>query len=161
MPTLSKEEMNWISLLLEKTGAMAKDCVLFEDEKIIFLMNKGDTGRVIGKKGSNIKQLSKEFSKEVQVVEYADTVDKMAINSIVPVQAKNIHMKREKNGKNSIIINVSPQDKFRAIGKNGIILKRSRLLLKRHFDIDNVYINVERQQNQSSSNNEAKSVSQN
>ena len=43
MPTLSKEEMDWISLLLEKTGAMAKDCII-EDERIIFLLNKGDTG---------------------------------------------------------------------------------------------------------------------
>ena len=40
---------------------------------------------------------------------------------------------------------VQPKDRARAIGKNGITLKRSKAILKRHFNIDNVFINVENQ----------------
>ena len=35
---------------------------------------------------------------------------------------------------------VQQKDKGRAIGKGGSVLKRSRMLLKRHFDVDNVFI---------------------
>ena len=146
MPTLSKEEMDWISLLLEKTGAMAKDCII-EDERIIFLLNKGDTGRVIGKNGSNIKQLRSTLGKEVQVVEFGDAVEKLAMNTIAPVRVSNVVLKKEKNGKSSIVMYVSAKDRARAIGKNGATLKRSKSILKRHYDIDNVFINVDTQKN--------------
>ena len=152
MPTLSKEEMNWISLLLEKTGAMAKDCII-EDERIIFLLNKGDTGRVIGKNGQNIKQLRNSFGKEVQVVEYGDVVEKLAVNSIAPVRVDNVVFRKDKNGKSSIVMFVQPKDRARAIGKNGSTLKRSKAILKRHFNIDNVFINVATQKSKSKTEN--------
>lgn len=146
MPTLSKEEMNWISLLLEKTGAMAKDCII-EEERIIFLLNKGDTGRVIGKNGQNIKQLRSTFSKEVQVVEFNEAMEKLAMNTIAPVKVKNVVLKKEKSGKSSIVMYVDAKDRARAIGKGGATLKRSKSILKRHYNIDNVFINVETQKN--------------
>ena len=144
MPTLSKEEMDWISLLLEKTGAMAKDCII-EDERIIFLLNKGDTGRVIGKNGQNIKQLRSTLGKEVQVVEYGDAVEKLAMNTISPVKVSNVVLKKDKNGRSTIVMFVQSKDRARAIGKNGSTLKRSKAILKRHFNIDNVFINVDTQ----------------
>lgn len=144
MPTLSKEEMDWISLLLEKTGAMAKDCII-EDERIIFLLNKGDTGRVIGKNGQNIKQLRNVLGKEVQVVEYGDAVEKLAMNSIAPVKVNNVVLRKDKNGKSTIVMYVQPKDRARAIGKQGSTLKRSKAILKRHYNIDNVFINVDSQ----------------
>jgi N utilization substance protein A len=152
MPTLSKTEMNWISLLLEKTGAMAKDCII-EEERVIFLLNKGDTGRVIGKHGQNIKQLRSVMGKEVQVVEYGDDAEKMAINTIAPVRVSNVHVRKDKNGKSSVVMFVHSKDRPRAIGKNGSILKRSKAILKRHFDIDNVYINVDNSSNKPKSEN--------
>lgn len=144
MPTLSKQEMDWISLLLEKTGVMAKDCII-EEERIIFLLNKADTGRVIGKNGQNIKQLRTTLGKEVQVVEYGDIVEKLAMNTIAPVKVSNVVFRKDKNGKSSIVMFVQPKDRARAIGKNGQTLKRSKAILKRHFNIDNVFINVENQ----------------
>ena len=142
MPTLSKQEMDWISLLLEKTGAMAKDCIL-EEERVIFLLNKGDTGRVIGKNGQNIKQLRATFGKEVQVVEYGDDMEKLAVNSIAPVKVSNVILKKDKNGKSTIVMYVQAKDRARAIGKNQATLNRSKTILKRHYNIDNVFINVE------------------
>ena len=142
MPTLSKQEMDWISLLLEKTGAMAKDCIL-EEERVIFLLNKGDTGRVIGKNGQNIKQLRSTFGKEVQVVEYGDDMEKLAVNSIAPVKVSNVILKKDKNGKSTIVMYVQAKDRARAIGKNQATLNRSKTILKRHYNIDNVFINVE------------------
>lgn len=144
MPTLSKEEMDWISLLLEKTGAMAKDCII-EDERIIFLLNKSDTGRVIGKNGQNIKQLRTILGKEVQVVEYGDEIKKLAMNTIAPVKVSNVVVRKDKGGKSSIVMYVQAKDKARAIGKQGSTLKRSKAILKRHYNIDNVFINVENQ----------------
>ena len=156
MPTLSKEEMDWISLLLEKTGAMAKDCII-EDERIIFLLNKSDTGRVIGKNGQNIKQLRTVLGKEVQVVEYGDAVEKLAVNTIAPVKVINVVFRKDKGGKSSIVMYVQAKDRARAIGKNGSTLKRSKAILKRHYNIDNVVINVENQKSKNTTEkNESK-----
>lgn len=138
---LSKDELNWISLLLEKTGVMAKDCII-ENDSIIFLLNKGDTGRVIGKRGAIIKQLCQDFGKEVQVIEYSDKLTDLAINTLNPVRPVAIALDN-KNGKQTVIVTVTNKDRPRAIGKNGVILKRSRAILKRHFAIDNVFINVD------------------
>ncbi len=156
MPTLSKEEMDWISLLLEKTGAMAKDCII-EDERIIFLLNKSDTGRVIGKNGQNIKQLRTILGREVQVVEYGDAVEKLAVNTIAPVKVINVVFRKDKGGKSSIVMYVQAKDRARAIGKNGSTLKRSKAILKRHYNIDNVVINVENQKSKNTTEkNESK-----
>ena len=140
---LSKDELNWISLLLEKTGAMAKDCII-EDESITFLLDKEMVGKVIGKKGATIKQLRQDFSKEVQVIEFSDNLSGLATNTISPVKPLNISL-NNKNGKQTVVVTVSQKDRPRAIGKNGSVLKRSRAVLKRHYDIDNVFINVEKQ----------------
>jgi N utilization substance protein A len=142
---LSKNELNWISLLLEKTGAMAKDCIIGEDS-VTFLLEKGDTGRVIGKRGANIKQLSLEFNREVQVVEFSDNLPDLTKNSISPVKPINIQLNNN-DGKQTLVVTVSAKDKPRAIGKNASVLKRSRAILKRHYNIDNVYINVEKKSN--------------
>ena len=147
---LSKDELNWISLLLEKTGAMAKDCII-EDESITFLLDKEMVGKVIGKKGATIKQLRQDFSKEVQVIEFSDNLSGLATNTISPVKPLNISL-NNKNGKQTVVVTVSQKDRPRAIGKNGSVLKRSRAVLKRHYDIDNVFINVEKQNLKRNSN---------
>jgi len=151
---LSKDELNWISLLLEKTGAMAKDCII-DNDSITFLLNKGDTGRVIGKKGANIKQLREAFSREVQVIEFSDNLPGLTTNTISPVKPLNIQL-NNKNGKQTVVVTVSHRDRPRAIGKNGIILKRSRAILKRHYDIENVFINVERSKSVNNQNKKSK-----
>ena len=38
---------------------------------------------------------------------------------------------------------VQAKDRARAIGKNQATLNRSKTILKRHYNIDNVFINVE------------------
>lgn len=142
---LSKTELNWISLLLERTGAMAKDCIIGEDS-ITFLLEKSSLGRVIGKQGSTIKQLSQDFNREVKVVEFSDNLPDLTKNTLSPVKPINIQLNNN-NGKQTLVVTVSAKDRPRAIGKNASVLKRSRAILKRHYDIDNVFINIDKRNN--------------
>src|SRR6266699_3252015 len=45
-----------------------------------------------------------------------------------------------KGGKNIVVVEVDPRDKAIAIGKNGRTIDKTRLLVKRYFDIDHVVV---------------------
>lgn len=132
--------MDWISVLMQKTGAFAKDCLLDEAQgRIIFLVSKSDVGRVIGRRGETIRQLRQTFGKEIEVVEYSDDLEQFARNTIAPVSVQKFNV-TDKGDKKTVVLTVDAKDKGRAIGKEGRVLKRSRLLLQRHFGVDNVVV---------------------
>ena len=74
------------------------------------------------------------------------------MNSIAPVKVSNVVLKKEKNGKSSIVMYVQAKDRARAIGKNKSTLNRSKSILKRHYNIDNVFINVDTTKNNDKTN---------
>jgi len=137
---LTSEEMRYIALFENVTGATANDCVIDEDnDRIIFITKQGDMGLAIGKGGKNINTLRKMVGRFVEVVEYGDTADKLIKNSIAPARIKEIRV-TEKPEKKIVVIEVEPKDKALAIGKNGRTIDKTRMLAKRYFQIDNVHI---------------------
>jgi transcription antitermination factor NusA-like protein len=59
---LDRKSMELISLFNNITGAIIKDCFVFESpenesEIIIFLVKKEDVGKAIGKAGEHVKDL--------------------------------------------------------------------------------------------------------
>ncbi|MDD2248509.1 MAG: NusA-like transcription termination signal-binding factor, partial [Methanocorpusculum sp.] len=69
--TISEDAMRMIAQFENLTGAGARDCVV--DDKfgrILFVINPGEMGLAIGKKGASIKKASDAFGKKVEVVEY-------------------------------------------------------------------------------------------
>ena len=63
--------MRMIAQFENLTGAGARDCVV--DDKfgrILFVINPGEMGLAIGKKGASIRKASVAFGKTVEVVEY-------------------------------------------------------------------------------------------
>ena len=60
-------------------------------------------------------------------------------NSIV---VKDIETKESRNQKKTVIITVRPQDRGKAIGKDGLMIRKIKELVLRYFDVDNVIINT-------------------
>lgn len=137
---MSQEELSFISTLEGLTGALAIDCIWEKEEnRVIFLVRRHDTGKVIGKGGTTIQRLRDHFKKQIEVVEYSEKLEKFASNTLAPAKTKKVEV-IEKTGKKTVIITVIQREKGKAIGKNGRNIHRSRLLLKRHFGVSNVII---------------------
>jgi N utilization substance protein A len=132
--------MKYIALFESMTGATARDCII--DEKmgrIIFLTKPGEMGLAIGKGGRNINMLKRMTGKQIEVVEYSDSPEKLIRNSLSPANVKEIRL-TEKSDKKIAVVEVDPKDKSVAIGKNGRNIEKARMLAKRYFQIDHVII---------------------
>lgn len=137
---MSSEEFKTLSLLNSLTGVLAKDCIVDkENDRIIFVVKSKDSGKVIGKGGEMIRRLKIKMRKEIDIVTYNEKVEVFAANCVAPAHVEKVLI-TERESKKCALITVKKSDKGRAIGKGGKTLQRSRLLLKRHYNIDNIVI---------------------
>jgi len=122
---LTSEEMKYMALFESITGATTQDCIIDEKlERIIFVAKQGDMGLAIGKGGKNINTLRRMTSRQIEVVEYADTPEALIKNSLAPARLKEIRVTERPDKKIVVVENVqrwldegqSPRDAaFRAM----------------------------------------------
>ncbi|MBD3195828.1 MAG: NusA-like transcription termination signal-binding factor [Candidatus Lokiarchaeota archaeon] len=148
---LDKESMELISLFNNISGAIIKDCLIYDspensDEVIIFLVKKEDVGKAIGRDGEHVKDLSAKLNKKIDVIPFSESLDrfiKYILNTTKnSIKVKEIEIKDGKNEKRTVIISVRPQDRGKAIGKDGSMIKKIKTLVVRHFEVDNVIIDT-------------------
>lgn len=138
---LTSNEMSYIALFENVTGAMATDCIIDEErDRIIFVVKPGDVGLAIGKHGSRIKLVKRMVQKDIEVVEYADNPEAFIRNSFAPARIKEIRITDRLDNRKVAVVTVENKDKGIAIGKSGKTAERTRFLAKRYFQIDNVVI---------------------
>jgi len=138
---LTSNEMSYIALFENVTGAVATDCIIDEErDRIIFVVKPGDVGLAIGKHGSRIKLVKRMVQKDIEVVEYADTAEAFIRNSFAPARIKEIRITDRLDNRKVAVVTVENKDKGIAIGKSGKTAERTRFLAKRYFQIDNVVI---------------------
>ncbi|MEM2122084.1 MAG: NusA-like transcription termination signal-binding factor [Candidatus Bathyarchaeia archaeon] len=137
---LTGDEMRYIALFESVTRATALDCIIDgRNDRVIFVAKQGDMGLAIGKGGKNVGLLRKLLGKPVEVVEYSDSPDQLVKNSLAPARIRSVRM-AEKPGRRILIIEVDPKDKALAIGRNGKTIEKTRMLVKRYFQIDHVTV---------------------
>ena len=148
---IDRESMELMSLFNNISGAIIKDCLIFsipssESDIIIFLVKKEDVGKAIGKAGENVKDLMNKIQKKIDVIPFSEDIYefikfifKTTKNSI---NVQNIEIKESKSQKKTVIISVAPQDRGKAIGRDGSMIRKIKLLVTRHFEVDNVIINT-------------------
>ena len=134
------EELRYISLLQDLTGAMVYRALHDEEgNRIIYLVDKNDVGKAIGKDGRNVKMLSKLIGKNVEVVEYSDTLEGLVRNLMNGATVLRVDVV-ERDGVKAVYVKVRDDEKGKAIGKDGRNVKRARLVLNKLYNVDKVVI---------------------
>jgi N utilization substance protein A len=130
---LTEDCMRLISQFESLTGAGSRDCVVDDrNGRLIFVINPGDMGLAIGKKGASIKKASEVMGKKIEVVEYNSNVEQFLKNCFLPAQVTSIQFEGEDDQK-SATIEVRDEDRGIAIGKDGKnIFKAKKLSLRQH-----------------------------
>jgi len=82
---LTSDQLGLMSIFQNMSGATVRDCIV--DDKLgrlIFIINKGQMGLAIGKKGATIQNIERVVKKPVEVVEWSDDPAEMIRNSLDP-----------------------------------------------------------------------------
>lgn len=138
---LFEEELRYMQIFESLTGARTRDCVMDDDRgRILFLVEKGDMGLAIGKNGTNIKRIAKLLGKTIEVVEAAEDPEGLIRNSLLPARVQAVKLSKTVDGRVVAYVTVNPKDKGVAIGRDGSKIMRARILVRRHFNIDDVII---------------------
>ena len=145
---LGREEMDLIKLFTAITGATTLDCCILQDEeldgsqkeRIVFMVNKHDLSKSVGKNGINVKKLKEKLSKNIDIIAYSEDLNKFIRNLLYPARIIKIEEQKRNNGKKVVMVEINANDKGRAIGRNGRNIRKANIFVRRHFNIDNLII---------------------
>ncbi len=135
------DDMAMIARFEQITGASAIDIIRDDEgERIIVVVRAKQLGKAIGRGGVNVKAASDAFGRAVDVVEMAETVEEFVKSALAPARVEAVKIIEHRDGNKVASVTVKNEDRGIAIGREGRNVARARILVKRHFDLDNVII---------------------
>ncbi|MHA1682818.1 MAG: NusA-like transcription termination signal-binding factor [Promethearchaeota archaeon] len=138
--TLDQQAIGYISYFENITGASIDDCIVMEDDKIVFIVKKGQAGLAIGKRGANIKKAQRDLKKEIEVIENGESPEELIKNALKPAAIYEVTISRSDENKDVAFVKIDQKERGIAIGKGGSKIDRCRKLAQRHFNIDEVIL---------------------
>ena len=138
---LSMEDMSLIAKFEQITGAAAIDVIRDDEgERIIIVVRPKQLGKAIGRGGVNVKAASDAFGRAVDVVEMAETAEAFVKSALAPARVEQVKIVEHRDGTKVASVTVNTEDRGIAIGRDGRNVARARILVRRHFDLNNVVI---------------------
>ncbi len=134
---LSAESIRYLTLFENLTGASVKDCLVYDD-KVVFVVKRGDMGIAIGKGGINVERAKELIGKKIEIIEHSDDPAEFIANIFKPIKV-NVRL-MERGGKKIAQISVSPDLKGIVIGKGGKNINKAKELARRHHDIEDIIV---------------------
>jgi len=134
----SNETVQYINLASKYLKANIIDC-LVEEDRIIFVIEKGQIGLAIGPKAKNLEKLRSLFKKNVKFVEFDEDKERFIHNLCKPYKLNNVTIEGDGNS-DLVRIEINSRDKSKLIGKGGRNINMIRKLAQRHHPIKDVQI---------------------
>ena len=136
--SLSTETMKYIRTATQIINVDILDCLLLDD-KLVFVVRKGQLGAAIGKKAKNLERLRVLFKKTIKFVELHDDKTQFIRNLCKPYEVKEITFSGSED-EPLVRIVVDSKDKSKLIGKRGSNIEIIRNLAQRHHNFKDVQI---------------------
>jgi N utilization substance protein A len=136
--TLSNETVQFISMATKYSGASIRDCIV-EEDRVIFVVEKGQLGIAIGSKAKNLEKLRSLFKKSVKFVEFDEDKVRFVQNLCKPYEVTKVSLEGDESA-SVVRVEVNPRDKSKLIGKGGRNINMIRKLAQRHHPIKDVQI---------------------
>jgi N utilization substance protein A len=136
--SLSTDIMQYINSASQIIHVDIIDCLLIED-KLVFVVRKGQLGAAIGKKAKNLERLRSLFKKTIKFVEEDQDKLQFIRNLCKPYEVKEITVSGTEEAP-VVRITVPPSEKSKVIGKNGQNIDIIRKLAQRHHNFKDVQI---------------------
>jgi N utilization substance protein A len=135
------DDMALIAKFEQITGAAAIDVIRDDEgERIIVVVRPKQLGKAIGRGGVNVKAASEAFGRPVDVVEMAETAEAFVTSALAPARVESVKIVEHRDGTRVASVTVNTEDRGIAIGREGRNVARARILVRRHFDLNNVVI---------------------
>lgn len=138
---LNANEIRYMALFENMTGAMVKDCVIDNDnDKVTFVVKNGDMGLAIGKRGATVSKVQKALDKGVEIVELSEDPAQFVKNLLSPAELQSVKIVQTKSGEKIATVSADNTNKRIAIGKNGLNIENAKFLAKRQYEINNIIL---------------------
>jgi len=134
----NEDTLRYISLFQNITRCNIVDC-LDANDRLIFVVKKGDIARAIGRKGETVAKVRRLLKRDVQVVEFSETPEEFIANIFHAYDVKKVEIE-DRNGVTHATVTVEATLKGRAIGRDGKNLRLARELIARHHTIQSVSV---------------------
>ncbi|MFB0551016.1 MAG: NusA-like transcription termination signal-binding factor [Nitrososphaeria archaeon] len=136
---LTDKQIKYISLFEATSGAAVIDCV-DSGEMMVFVVRKGDIGKVLRRHGNSLKRFSSMTKRKIKVVEHSEDPADFIKNAFSPAKITDLRVAEKPDGRKIAVVAVLAKDKGLAIGREGRTVGLIRTLAKRHYDIDQVIV---------------------
>jgi N utilization substance protein A len=136
--SLSTDAMKFIRMATQLIHVDILDC-LIADDKLVFVVRKGQLGAAIGKKGKNLGILRDRFKKTIKFVEEDEDKKRFINNLCKPYKVEDISLTGARD-EPVALVRVATSDKSKVIGKNGRNIELIRKLAQRHHNFKDVQI---------------------
>ncbi len=138
---LTSEELGLMSLFQSVSGATIRDCIQDDKEdRVIFVINKGEMGLAIGRDGNTIKNAQRMIGKPIELVEHSDDPKEFIRNALNPRFVNDVRLSEKLDGTKIAVVVVDEKRKGAVVGKGGRNAEKARLLAKRYFEIGSIHI---------------------
>ncbi len=134
-------EIRYIALFENMTGAMVKDCIIDDEHgKVTFVVKNGDMGLAIGKGGSTVSKVQRAVDKGIEIVELSDDPIQFIKNLLSPAEVQSVKVLQKESGEKIATVTADNTNKRIAIGKNGVNIERAKLIARRQHNINNIIL---------------------
>jgi transcription termination/antitermination protein NusA len=126
--------IKFISIFGSITRSKVKDCI--SAEPLIFIVEKGEIAKAIGKGAKNIKKIEQLLKKKIRIIEFNLDIIEFVKNVIAPNKATEIIKEDTK-----IVISAESSGiKGKIIGRDSKNLQQTKEIVKRYFEIDDIVV---------------------
>ncbi|MBI1969339.1 NusA-like transcription termination signal-binding factor [Candidatus Woesearchaeota archaeon] len=129
--------LQYMSLFENFTKAKLKDC--FYDENLAaltFIVQPGELGKAVGKKGETIKHVGQLLKKRIRVIEFSEDKLQFIKNMVQPLQVDSI----EERGGKVVLQSADVKIKGLLIGKNAKNLRNLEKNVGRYFEVEEIRV---------------------